>query len=285
MLNVGIIGLGDMGEGMAMNLVAKGFATVVHDLRPDPVARLVELGATAASTAFEVGQQSEVVMVAVFSGEQVEETLLPNGDDQGLIAGMAAGGIVCVNSTVSPQLIQRLADVGSDHDIVVIDVAMSGGGGVAAKAGALTFMAGGDERAFERCRPALEAMATTIHHVGPLGSGVTSKIINNLLTIQNVGTVREALRLSAALGLEEKAILEIVGSAVGASWVSDNWEGIRAQEASHTLGPGGIAQMASKDLHLAVELSRETGTPMPLAEYVVENILPDLEVHGMTGER
>jgi 3-hydroxyisobutyrate dehydrogenase-like beta-hydroxyacid dehydrogenase len=72
---------------------------------------------------------------------------------------------------------------------------------------------------------------------------------------------------------------------VGASWVSDNWEGIRAQEASHTLGPGGIAQMASKDLHLAVELSRETGTPMPLAEYVVENILPDLEVHGMTGER
>ena len=285
MLRVGVIGLGNMGEGMAMNLVAKGFPTVVHDLRPEPVERLAELGAKSAATPFEVGRQSDIAMVAVFSGEQVEAALLPGGGDDGLIAGMDAGGIVCVNSTVSPGLIRRLAEAASEKGVVVIDVAMSGGGDVAARAGALTFMAGGEVEVFERCRPVLEAMATTVHHVGPLGAGVTSKIINNFLAVQNVSSVREALRLSTALGFEEEAILAIVNSAVGASWASEHWGAIRTQEANHTLGPGGIALMASKDLHLAADFGRDTNTPMPLLDYLIDNILPDLERHGMTGDR
>ena len=285
MLRVGVIGLGQMGEGMAMNLVAKGFPTVVHDLRPEPVERLAALGAEPAATAFEVGQQSDVAMVAVFSGDEVEDVMLRGGSDDGLIAGMDAGGIICVNSTVSPELIRRLAEAAGERGIVAIDVAMSGGGDTAARAGKLTFMAGGEVEVFERCRPVLEAMATTVHHVGPLGAGVTSKIINNYLAIQNVSSVREALRLSAALGFEEEAILAIVNSAVGASWASEHWAAIRIQEANHTLGPGGIALMASKDLHLAADLGRDTNTPMPLLNELIDNILPDLERHGMTGER
>jgi 3-hydroxyisobutyrate dehydrogenase-like beta-hydroxyacid dehydrogenase len=156
---------------------------------------------------------------------------------------------------------------------------------VAARAGALTFMAGGDAAAFATIRPVLETMATTIHHVGPLGSGVTSKIINNLLAVQNVSTVREALALSRALGFEEADILAIVGSAVGASWVSNNWERIRVQEQGHTLGQGGIAAMAGKDLELALALGHESGTPMPVLEFVVQEIVPDLHRRGMTGER
>jgi 3-hydroxyisobutyrate dehydrogenase-like beta-hydroxyacid dehydrogenase len=282
---VGVVGIGNMGEGMALNILAKGFPLVVRDVRPEPVNGLIERGATAASSNEELGRQSDVVMVAVFSQAQVYETLRPHGEDAGVIAGMAPGGTICVNSTISPTALRELAEEGSDRNVTVIDVAMSGGGDVAARAGELTFMAGGEREAFERVLPVLQTMATTIHHVGPLGAGVTSKIINNLLAIQNVSTVREALALSRALGFDESDILGIVESAVGASWVSNHWNAIRVQEQGHTLGQGGIAAMAGKDLELALELGRETNTPMPLLEFVVDSIVPDLHRRGMTGDR
>jgi 3-hydroxyisobutyrate dehydrogenase-like beta-hydroxyacid dehydrogenase len=285
MMRVGVIGLGNMGEGMAMNLTTKGFDVVVRDVRPEPVSRLKALGARAAATNAALGQLTEAVMVAVYSQDQVADTLLPRDGDDGLIAGMQPGGVVCINSTISPEFVRELAAVGAERGVVVMDVAMSGGGDVAARAGALTFMVGGDAEAFERCRPALDAMATTVHHVGPLGSGVTAKIINNLLAIQNVATVREALQLSRALGFEDSAVLAIVQTAVGSSWVSNNWERIREQERGHTLGAGGIAAMAGKDLDLAIGLGRATGTPMPLLEFVVDTIVPDLKARGMTGDR
>jgi 3-hydroxyisobutyrate dehydrogenase len=274
-----------MGEGMAMNLVTKGFDVVVRDVRREPVQRLEELGAESASTNLDLGRRADVVMVAVFSEDQVGDALLPREGDAGVIAGMAPGGIVCINSTISPQFVHEAAAVGRDRGVTVLDVAMSGGGDVAARAGALTFMAGGEREAFERCRSALDAMATTVHHVGPLGSGVTAKIINNLLAVENVSSVREALQLSRALGFDDAAILAIVQTAVGASWVSDNWERTREQELGHTLGTGGIAAMAGKDLDLALSLGRSTNTPMPLLEFVVGTIVPDLKERGMTGDR
>ena len=265
-MRVGLIGLGNMGEGMATNVVSKGFPLVVRDLRPEPVLRLGALGATSAATNFELGQRCDVAVVSVFSQAQVIETLTTQVSDEGLVAGLAPGGIVCVSSTISPSAIRDLDDLARLRGVTVMDVAMSGGGDVAARAGALTFMVGGESDAFDTIRPVLETMATTIHHVGPVGAGVTAKIINNLLGVQNVATVREALALSRALGFDESAILSIVGSAIGASWVSNNWDRIRVQEQGHTLGQGGIAAMAGKDLDLALELARETGTPMPVLE-------------------
>lgn len=285
MFRVGVIGLGNMGEGMAMNLVAKGFATTVFDIREEPVERLVALGATAASSAAGVGASSDVVIIAVFSASQVSECVLPNAADAGLIESMAAGSVICVTSTVPPSLIRSLADIALRKGVSLLDVAMSGGGDVAARAGALSFMAGGDRATVDRIRPVLDAMATTIHYVGPTGSGVTSKIVNNLLAVQNVATVREAMRLSRSLGFDEQNILDIVATAAGHSWVSNHWQAIRTQEAGHPQGKGGIAAMAGKDLHLALDLGHETGTPMPLLEFVVETVIPDLEARGMTGDR
>src|SRR5579862_1591750 len=109
MLRVGFIGLGNMGEGMALNLARAGFSLTVRDVRPEPVARLEAAGARAVATNFDVGARSDLVCIAVFDEKQVRETCLPHGADQGVIAGLSSGGMVAIHSTVSTRLSSELA--------------------------------------------------------------------------------------------------------------------------------------------------------------------------------
>src|SRR5258706_5907827 len=258
MLKLGFIGLGNMGEGMAQNLARAGFPLTVRDLRPEPVARLGALGARCANSNFDVGQASDLVCIAVFTDEQVRQTCLPCGDDAGLIAGLAAGGIVAIHSTVPTSLSRELTGEASKRGIHVVDAPMTGGGEVAAREGKLTFFVGGEAAAFERCTPAFKAMTQNLFHVGSLGAGAAAKIMSNFLAISNTIIVREALRLARGFGIPEDTLLDIVNSGgVGSSWVSNNWPRIRAQEANYTTGKAGMVGQASQSLHLAQALSGE----------------------------
>jgi 3-hydroxyisobutyrate dehydrogenase len=160
---------------------------------------------------------------------------------------------------------------------------MTGGGEVAAREGKLTFFVGGDAAVFERCKPAFEPMTQHLFHVGALGAGAAAKIMSNFLAISNTIVVREALRLARGFGIPEEKILEIVNTGgVGSSWVSNNWQRIRTQEANYTTGKAGMVAMASKDLHLAQELAEETRTPMPVLSFLIEKALPDLSANSLT---
>jgi 3-hydroxyisobutyrate dehydrogenase-like beta-hydroxyacid dehydrogenase len=284
MLKLGFIGLGNMGEGMAQNLARAGFPVTVRDLRPEPVARLGALGARCAKSNFDVGQASDLVCIAVFTDEQVRQTCLPYGDDAGLIAGLSPGGIIAIHSTVPTRLSRELTAEASKRGIHVVDAPMTGGGEVAAREGKLTFFVGGDAAVFERCKPAFEAMTQNLFHVGALGAGAAAKIMSNFLAISNTIVVREALRLARGFGIPEEKILEIVNTGgVGSSWVSNNWQRIRTQEATYTTGKAGMVAMASKDLHLAQALAEETRTPMPVLSFLIEKALPDLSANSLTG--
>lgn len=283
MLKLGFIGLGNMGEGMAHNLARAGFPLTVRDLRPEPIARLASAGAVSADSNFEVGRASDVVSIAVFSEEQVRQTCLPHGDDAGLIAGLSAGGIIAIHSTVPASLSRDLTSLAAPRGIHILDAPMTGGGEVAAREGKLTFFVGGDAAAFERCKPAFDAMTCNLFHVGTLGAGAAAKIMSNFLAISNTIVVREALRLARGFGIPEQKILEIVNSGgVGSSWVSNNWQRIREQEAHYTTGKAGMVAMASKDLHLAQVLARETQTSMPVLSFLIEQALPDLNANSLT---
>jgi len=284
MLKLGFIGLGNMGEGMAQNLARAGFPLTVRDLRPEPVARLAALGAHGVNSNFAVGQASDLVCIAVFTDEQVRHTCLPHGDDAGLIAGLAPGGIIAIHSTVPTSLSRELTAEASKRGIHVVDAPMTGGGEVAAREGKLTFFVGGDAAVFERCKPAFGAMTQNLFHVGALGAGAAAKIMSNFLAISNTIVVREALRLARGFGIPEEKILEIVNTGgVGSSWVSNNWQRIRTQEATYTTGKAGMVAMASKDLHLAQALAEETRTPMPVLSFLIEKALPDLSAKSLTG--
>jgi 3-hydroxyisobutyrate dehydrogenase-like beta-hydroxyacid dehydrogenase len=192
--------------------------------------------------------------------------------------------VVAVHSTISPALVKELAAAAAERGVVVIDVAMTGGGDVAAAEKNLTFMVGGPDDALAKARPALEAMSRAIFHVGPTGAGVSAKIISNFLGTSNVALVREALRMAAGAGIGEKEILGIIeDGGVGSSWVSNNWQRIRTQEENYTTGKEGMVEMWSKDLKLAQGLAALHGVPAPIADFIVANVLPEVSANGLTG--
>jgi 3-hydroxyisobutyrate dehydrogenase-like beta-hydroxyacid dehydrogenase len=280
-LRTGFIGLGNMGRGMARNLVRAGYATTVLDVRPEPMAELVADGAQAAQSGAEVAAAADLVCIAVFDEAQVRDTVL---GDTGVLAGARPGTVVAVHATISPGLARELAALAAPGHVDVLDVAMTGGGDVAADAGQLTFMVGGDESALARARAAFDAMAKSVFHVGPIGAGVSAKIISNFLGASNVALVREALRIAAGAGIDAKTILGIVeDGGVGSSWVSNNWQRIRTQERNYTTGKDGFVAMWSKDMRLAVGLGDANGVPTPLASFMVSDVLPGLSVTGLSG--
>ena len=283
-MQTAFIGLGNMGLGMAHNLVKAGIATTVFDVRDEAVKSVVSAGATAASSCADAVARAEVVCVAVFSEQQVRDVVIGTDADPGVLAGAAPGTIIAVHSTVSPALVKELAAAAGERRVFLIDVAMTGGGAVAAAEGNLTFMVGGPAEALAKAGPVLDAMARTVFHVGPAGAGVSAKIISNYLGTSNVALVREALRMAAGAGIEEQDILRIVqDGGVGSSWVSNNWQRIRTQEENYTTGREGMVEMWAKDLRLAQDLAAVNHIPAPIVDFIVANVLPDVGENGLTG--
>jgi 3-hydroxyisobutyrate dehydrogenase-like beta-hydroxyacid dehydrogenase len=283
MLRVGFIGLGNVGEGMARNLAVKGFPLTVYDLRPEPVRRLTTEGASAATSNFDVGRNSDIVCLAVFDESQILQACLSHGDDAGVLAGMKQDGILVLHSTVSPSVIHRIAEHAVKRGMSVLDAPLTGGGEVAAREGKLTFMVGGEVSALERCRPVLQAMATSILHVGASGSGSAAKIINNYLAVSHTLLVREALRIGRKIGFAEETLLAILNTgSVGSNWSTLNWARIKAQEATYTTGRLGMAKSATKDMQLAGTLVEEIGVAAPALTSMIERVLPELMKNGVT---
>ena len=283
-MQAAFVGLGNMGRGMAHNLLKAGIATTVFDVRDEPVRAAVSAGAVAAGSCAEAAAHADVVCVATFSEQQVRDVLAGTDADPGVLAGAAPGTVVAVHSTISPALVKELAAAAAERGVALIDVAMTGGGDVAAAEGNLTFMVGGPDEALATARPALDAMARTVFHVGPVGAGVSAKIISNFLGTSNVALVREALRMAAGAGIGEKEILRIIqDGGVGSSWVSNNWQRIRTQEENYTTGKQGMVEMWSKDLRLAQDLAAVHDVPAPITDFIVANVLPEVGANGLTG--
>jgi 3-hydroxyisobutyrate dehydrogenase-like beta-hydroxyacid dehydrogenase len=282
-MQVGFIGLGNMGLGMARNVVKAGYSTAVRDLRREAVDIVAGDGATVAASAAAAADGADLICVAVFDDDQLRATVLGDGSDPGVLATAGPGAVVAIHSTVSPAIIAELAGAASACGVHILDVAMSGGGDVAANSGTLTFMVGGDEGAFERVRPVLETMASTTFYVGSQGAGMSAKIISNFLLDGNVTLVREAIRLAASAGIEESRILEIIGrNRMGSSWVSNSWEQIRAHEDSSWNGKQGVVDMYHKDLQLALDLASANGVSTPTLRYIVAEVSPTVGENGLT---
>ncbi len=284
-IKVGFIGLGNMGEGMAHNLAVKGFALTVFDVREEPLARLRSEGAAVVSTCAEVGSRSDILCVAVFDDKQIEQVIFGSETDSGALGAMPDGGLIILHPTTEPSVVAKVAAAAAKKDIAVIDAPMTGGGGIAAEAGALIFMVGGETEDVERARPVLDAMAATVFHVGPLGAGQAAKIVNNFLGVSNTILLREALRLANSAGIAEDQMLEIVNFgniAAGASWCSQNWSRIKQQEATYTTGRRGMVAMATKDMKLAHGLARSGQVATPTLDALVTVSLPDLARSGLT---
>ena len=258
---VGFIGLGTMGRGMARRLVAAGLPVKVFDMNEAAVEDLVAAGATAGESLADLGATCGVLMIAVVDDEQVREVVGTPGE-AGLLARARPGTVVLIHSTISPETCRELAASAAAAGIMVLDAPMTGNVHAAA-AGQLSVMVGGELAGLEAARPAVEAFATRITHLGPVGTGQLAKIANNLAIAITMRAAREALQLAEAFGISSDAMLPLLQSGGADSWVVRSWRTIGESAESYPGGPAGLASLTCKDVSLALGLARQAGVEIP----------------------
>jgi 3-hydroxyisobutyrate dehydrogenase-like beta-hydroxyacid dehydrogenase len=211
-MKVGFIGAGRMGRPMVSRLVEAGHQVRVLGRSAETRSEIASLGAHAVTDLAAVADTAELVIVCVFTDEQVQEVCLA-GD---LPATMAPGSTLVVHTTGSPRTAEALATAAAPHPVGVVDAPVSGGPHDAA-AGHLTLFVGGTDDDVTRVRPALACYGDPLIHVGPTGAGQRVKLVNNTLFAAQIGLLSEAVDLGRRLGLPEAALLEALCHGSGSS--------------------------------------------------------------------
>ena len=256
---IGFIGLGAMGRGMAANCVKKGFALVVHDIRPEPVAALVKLGATAGGSVAGVASACSTIVTVLPTGREVDQIVM--GAD-GVFAHAKPGALVMDLSTIDPETTDKMHAEGKARGLRTVDAPI---GRLAwhADHGESLFMVGAEPADFARVKPLLDAMGTTVHHCGPGGAGTRTKLVNNYLAIILCQLNAEALALSQRFGLDLAKTLDVVhGTTATNGQLKVNWPNkVLAGDTS----PGFTIDLAHKDLSLIMSAANAARVPLPVA--------------------
>ncbi|MFW5858374.1 MAG: NAD(P)-binding domain-containing protein [Planctomycetota bacterium] len=262
-MRIGFIGLGIMGKPMAKNLLAAGHALVVHNRSQDAVDELVAAGATAAGSPAEVAAQTELVLTMLPDSPDVEAVAL--GAD-GIAAGAKPGATYVDMSSIAPLVAQDVGARLAAQEVTMIDAPVSGGE-EKAKSGQLAFMVGGPDAAVAAVRPVLEVMGASVTHVGALGAGNSTKLVNQCIVAVNIAVVAEALSLGKRLGVDPARITEAIrGGLAGSACLNDKAPRMLQGE----YAPGFKMKLHAKDLANVFATSRSTHVHMPLTAQVHE---------------
>lgn len=254
---VGVIGLGNIGFGMACNLLKAGFQVVACDIRHELMEGIQKKGATIAPNAGAVGRQCSVVFSVVLDYPQ-NLTILEGPD--GLLQSMSPGSTIFVCSTISPAQARELADMAAKHNIRLLDSPVSGGR-EGAEAGTLALMIGGSREAMEEHRGVLEAVSGNIYSLGDVGMGETAKAINQVLVAVHDVATAEALLLAARSGIDLKQMYSIINNSAGGSYMF-KWRAMRMIDRDFTAH--GVLKILLKDTNIVFNLAESLGLPMPL---------------------
>jgi 3-hydroxyisobutyrate dehydrogenase len=264
MAKVGFIGLGNMGLPMAANLIKAGHAVSGFDVNEDAGARLAAGGGTKAQSIAEACKDPEVMITMLPAGEHVREVYLGEG---GVLAAVAPGTLLIDSSTIDVETARQVAQAAQARGFAMIDAPVSGGV-AGAQAATLTFMVGGENEAFERARPLLEAMGKTIVHAGGPGNGQAAKICNNMILGASMIVVAEAFLLAEKLGLDAQKLFDISSKSSGQCWSMTSYCPVPGlvptSPANRDYKAGFTAAMMLKDLRLAQAAARATRATTPL---------------------
>jgi 3-hydroxyisobutyrate dehydrogenase len=261
-MKIGFIGLGNMGGGMAANLVKAGHAVNAFDLSGDACARARDAGCSIAADA-----------AAAVSGADAVVTMLPAGTHvrsvyADAVFGTAAKGTLLLDcSTIDVASAKAVAADAETAGLVMVDAPVSGGI-AAANAGTLTFMVGGSAEAFGRAETVLAAMGKAIIHAGGAGAGQAAKICNNMLLGASMVATAEAFVLAQKLGLDAQTFFDISSKASGQCWSMTSYcpvpGPVPTAPSNRDYEGGFAAALMLKDLKLAVEAAQSVGASVPM---------------------
>jgi 3-hydroxyisobutyrate dehydrogenase len=250
---VGIVGIGNMGLGMALRLLDRGYPVGVRDLVAEREQLAGANGASVHADAAAVGHGRELLIVAVVDALQTEQVLFGEG---GAVQGLSPGSTVLLCPTLAPQTVQACAARLAGHGIDCIDAPMSGGP-LRARDGTMSLMVACADIAFERWQPLLRELSSRLFRIGTQpGDGARTKLVNNLLAAINLAGAAEALALAQQIGLDPVVTLAVIEQSSGQSWIGSDRlrRALAADPAVH-------AHMAllAKDSDLAMGMATDAG--------------------------
>lgn len=258
---VGIIGLGQIGRPLALRLLRAGTPVAVWARRADSARLLLEAGATSSVTPADLARACPVILTVLPDLPDVEALL--DGDD-GLLAGAGAGSLLVVMGTVSPVGVQALAVRLRSLGVAVVDAPVSGGD-VGAQEGTLSVMAGGEPSDVARVADLLAPCASSVRHMGPVGSGQLTKACNQIVVAATLTALAEAVVLARQGGLDVATVLDVLAGGLAGSRAL---EVKRDKLQTRDFRPGGSAAFQHKDLGFALAAARDSGTALPLTALV-----------------
>jgi len=258
-MKVGVIGLGSMGMGAALNLLNKGHAVTGCDLRAESRDAFAAAGGAAVESPGALPTDLEAVVVFVVNAAQTEQVLL---GETGCLARQLKGGVVLCCATVAPEAARALGRKIEEAGFLMLDSPVSGGA-AGARAGTMTVMASGSEAAFAKAQPVLDAISTRVWRLGTeIGVGSTVKMVNQLLAGVHIATAAEALALGIRAGADPETLFKVISESAGSSWMWQN-------RVPHILAgddtPSSAVNIFVKDLGIVLDQARTLTFPLPLA--------------------
>ena len=258
-MKVGVIGLGSMGMGAALNLLKSQHQVVGCELREAARAEIAAAGGSAVASAAELPDDLEVLIVFVVNSTQAEDVLFgPNG----CASRLPKGAVVLLCTTVAPEAARQLDAKITAAGLLMLDSPVSGGA-TGARAGTMTIMASGPEAAFAKAQPVLDAIGDKVWRLGDTaGIGSTVKMVNQLLAGVHIATAAEALALGIRAGADPRTLYDVICSSAGSSWMWQN-------RVPHILAgddtPSSTVNIFVKDLGIVLDQARSLTFPLPMA--------------------
>ena len=272
MKHIGFIGVGNMGTPMAMCLIRAGYELIVCDKRISALEKFKVIGVSVTEKPADCAQ-TEMVIIMVGDDSQVEETLL--GAD-GLLKAVnpQQPPLLAIMSTILPGTVKKLASRCANKNVRLMDAPVSGMP-VLAEKGKLTIMAGGEKGDLDAMRSIFEMMGENIYHTGSLGTGSTTKLVNNIIGLTNLFLSAEAFQIGQKLGMDLSTLASIFEKSTGRIFLTKDWESSRKifEIFSKNLETSKVTvELARKDLEHAQQLAKEANVACPLFDHIVEAI-------------
>ena len=279
MATIAFIGLGNMGGPMAANLVKAGHKVVAFDLVEASRNQAKSDGAAIADSARDSVKGADVVVTMLPAGKHV----LAVWTD--VLPAITKGALIIDCSTIDVESAKQAHAMADKHGVASVDAPVSGGTG-GAKGATLTFMCGGEDKAFAAAKPVLEKMGKKIVHCGGAGAGQAAKICNNMILGISMIAVSEAFTLAEKLGLSHQALFDVASTSSGQCWSLTSYcpvpGPVPASPANNDYKPGFAAALMLKDLRLSQEAARQAGVATPLGKQA-ESIYEQFEDGGQGG--
>jgi 2-hydroxy-3-oxopropionate reductase len=269
---IGFIGLGIMGRPMAKNLIKGGYKLVVYD-KFAKFDDLVSLGAEGASSNKEVASKSELIITMLPNSPHVKEAILGPG---GVAEGVKPGTIVVDMSSIAPAASQEVGAALKEKGISFLDAPVSGGEPKAID-GTLAIMVGGDKETFEKVKPVLEKLGSSVILAGDIGAGNVTKLANQIIVALNIAAVSEAFVLSTKAGVNPQSVFEAIKGGLAGSTVMNAKIPMILEG---NFKPGFRIELHIKDLQNALDTAHNLNVPIPLTAVVMET-LQACEIDGL----